>query len=298
MAAAVMAVVVWGLSSALIKQIEGLSGLGIACYRVWFGAVVVTALFLGSGRRITRELLRLSLLGGLAFTADLVLFFSAVQETTVANATILGALQPLLVLGIAGRMFGEPPRAVEIGWGAVAVGGTALVVLGGDGGGAASRHGDLLAVGALVAWTLYFVASKTARLRLTSFEYLTGMAIVAAVAIVPLPFLFEGTIGTTDTGGWLSIVFLALFNGLLGHFFMSYSHGHVTLLAVSLLTLGIPVIATAVAALWLDESLTLVQVGGMVVVLAALSLVSWSTARRAPALVADDARALEAAPHP
>jgi drug/metabolite transporter (DMT)-like permease len=59
----------------------------------------------------------------------------------------------------------------------------------------------------------------------------------------------------------------------------------VTLLAVSLLTLGIPVIAAAAAALWLDEPLTAVQVGGMAVVLAALSLVSWSTARRAPELI-------------
>lgn len=298
MAAAIVAVVVWGASSVLIKQVDGLNGLGVACYRVWLGAVVVTVAFVASGRRLSRQLLRLSLFGGLAFAADLVLFFSAVQETSVANATIVGALQPILVLGVAGRMFGEFPRAVEIGWGALAVAGTAIVVLGGDGGGAASRHGDLLAVGALVAWTLYFVASKTARQRLTSFEYLTGMAIVAAVAVLPLPFLFEGTLGSTDARGWITIVFLTLVNGLLGHFFMSYAHGHVTLLTVSLLTLAIPVVAAGAAAVWLDERLTAPQLGGMVVVLASLSLVSWSTARRVPALVAADAEALEAAPHP
>jgi drug/metabolite transporter (DMT)-like permease len=298
LASAAAAVVVWGASAVLLKQVEGLNGLGIAYYRVWLGAVLVSLVFVVQGGRITRRLLRLSLLGGLAFLTDLVLFFSAVQETSVANATVIGALQPILVLLVAARLFGETPRAVELGWGAVAIGGAALVVLGGDGGGANSLTGDLLAVGALVAWTAYFVFSKTARLDLTAFEYLTGMAIVAAVAVVPIPLLFPGTLGTTDATGWLTIVYITVINGLLGHFLMSWAHGHVTLLTLSLLTLGIPVCSAAAAALWIDEPLTLLQIGGMVVVLAALGLVSVSAARRSPEVVSADLDAIEAAPHP
>jgi drug/metabolite transporter (DMT)-like permease len=282
----------------LIKQVEDLDGLGLACYRIWMGAVLVSIAFVASGGRITRRLLRLSLLGGLTFGADIVLFFSAVRETSVANATVIGALQPILVLLVAARLFGETPRVVELVWGAVAIGGAALVVLGGDGGGANSLTGDLLAVGALVAWTGYFVFSKTARVALTAFEYLTGMAIVAAVAVVPIPLLFPGTLGTTDASGWLTIVYITVINGLLGHFLMSWAHGHVTLLTLSLLTLGIPVCSAAAAALWIDEPLTLLQIGGMIVVLAALGLVSASAARRSPEVVSADVDAIEAAPHP
>jgi drug/metabolite transporter (DMT)-like permease len=67
---------------------------------------------------------------------------------------------------------------------------------------------------------------------------------------------------------------------------------------VSLLTLGIPVISAAAAALWIDEPLTSAQIVGMVVVLGALALVSLSTARRSPELVEADLEAIEAAPHP
>jgi len=296
--AAVAAVTVWGASSVLIKGVEGLNGIGLACYRIWFGAVVVTMLFVASGGRVTRRLLRASLWGGLAFTVDLVLFFCAVQETSVANATIIGALQPLLVLAVANRLFGERARRPEIGWGAVAVAGTALVVVGGDGGGANSLGGDGLAVGALVAWTLYFVAAKSARQGLSAFAFLTGMSLIAAVAVVPLPFLFEGSLGTTDTSGWLTIAFIALVNGLLGHFLMSYAHGHVSLLTVSLLTLAIPVIGAGAAALFIDEPLTVLQVGGMTVVIAALATVTVSAARRSPELIETDMAALDAAPHP
>lgn len=295
---AVAAVTVWGASSVLIKGVEGLNGIGLACYRIWLGAAVVAVLFTASGGRITKELVRASLWGGLAFTADLVLFFCAVQETSVANATIIGALQPLLVLGVANRLFGERARAAEIAWGAVAVGGTVLVVVGGDGGGANSLGGDVLAVGALVAWTLYFVATKSARRKLDAFAYLTAMSLVAAVAVLPLPLLFEGSLGSTDADGWLTIVFIAVVNGLLGHFLMSYAHGHVSLLTVSLLTLAIPVIAAAAAAAVLDEPLTMLQVGGIAVVVVALSLVTVLTARHQSSVLRLEAAAVEAAAHP
>jgi drug/metabolite transporter (DMT)-like permease len=298
MASALTAVAVWGVSSVAIKQVEGLNGIGVACYRIWLGAAVVTAVYLVSGGRITRSLLRASFWGGLTFTVDLVLFFCAVQITSVANATIIGALQPVLVLVIAGPLFGERARASEVLWGGVAIAGTAIVVLGGDGGGANSLRGDLLAVGALFAWTAYFVCTKTARQTLSAFEFLTGMAVWSAVLVIPLPIIVEGSLGTTDLNGWIIIVYIAMVNGLLGHFLMAYAHGHVTLLTISLLTLAIPVFSAAAAAVFIDEPLTSVQMGGMVVVLSALAMVSLSAARRSSALVDDDLDALEAAPHP
>jgi drug/metabolite transporter (DMT)-like permease len=296
--AATTAVVVWGVSAVAIKQVEGLNGIGVACYRIWIGAVVVTLLFLATGGRFSRSLLRDSFLGGLTFTADLVLFFCAVQITSVANATIIGALQPVLVLVIAGPLFGERARVVEVLWGGVAIAGTAIVVLGGDGGGANSLRGDLLAIAALFAWTAYFVATKTARARLSAFEFLTGMAVWSAVLVVPLPLIVDGSLGTTDAAGWITIVYIAIVNGLLGHFLMAYAHGHVTLVTISLLTLAIPVFSAGAAALWIDEPLTLVQVAGMALVLGALAIVTISSARSRPALVDADLEAVEAAPHP
>jgi drug/metabolite transporter (DMT)-like permease len=294
----VASVVVWGASSVLIKQVEGLTGLAIACYRIWMGAAIGAVIFLAGGGRISRRLLRTSFWGGVTFTTDLILYFWAVQETSIANATVIGALQPILVVAVASRLFGERARRSDIGWGAVAVAGTALVVVGGDGGGANSVFGDALAVGALFAWTAYFVFSKAARQGLSAFEYVTGMAIVAGLVVLPFPLLFHSSFGATNTSGWLTILYIAVVNGLLGHFLMSFAHGHVTLLTMSLLTLAIPVLAAAAAAVWIDEPLTVLQVAGMTVVLAALAMVTLSTARRAPELALADVDALESAPHP
>ena len=143
------------------------------------------------------------------------------------------------------------------------------------------------------------MCTKTARQTLSAFEYLTGMAIVAAVAVVPLPLIVEGTLGTTDASGWIIIVYLAVVNGLLGHFLMAYAHGHVKLLTISLLTLAIPV-----------------SLGGGRGGVASTSRsrpcrwrhgdrarrarrgVAASTARRAPDLVDADLDAMGSLPHP
>jgi drug/metabolite transporter (DMT)-like permease len=98
--AAAASVVVWGMSSVLIKQVDGVSGIIISFHRLWIGAVLTTVAYLAAGGRITRRLLRVALPGGLAFGLDIVLFFTAVKETTVANATIIGALQLVLVLAL------------------------------------------------------------------------------------------------------------------------------------------------------------------------------------------------------
>jgi drug/metabolite transporter (DMT)-like permease len=253
--AAGAAVVVWGSSSVLVKNIEGLSGLVIGFHRMWIGAVLTVGAFLASGRRLSWRLLRVSCAGGVAFALDIVLFFSALKETSVANATIIGAMQPVLVLAVASRLFGERPHLRDAFWAAVAVAGAVIVVAGGPASGEASVRGDLLAVAALVAWTWYFIASKRARTQLGSFEYLAGLSIVAVV------------------------------NGALGHFLMNWAHAHVPIVVTSLLTLGIPVFATATAAIFIDEPVTLLQVFGMGVVIGALAVVVLHTSRRVPEIV-------------
>lgn len=297
-AAASLAVFVWGTSAVLVKEVEALDGIGISAYRLWIGAAFTSTLFLASGGRITWTLLRRSALGAVAFTADMVFFFGALRETSVVNATIIGALQPLLVLGVSNRLFGERPQRTDVLWGTVALVGVVVVVGGGDAGGAASLRGDLLAVGALVAWTAYFIASKSAREGLSSFEYLTGISVVAAVLIVPVALTISTPLGTPAGWDWGLLVLIAVINGAMGHFLMNWSHAHITLLATSLLTLGIPVVSAVTAALFLDEHLSALQVVGMVVVLGALAVVAVHGARAQQRTRRAEARAQAEAPEP
>jgi drug/metabolite transporter (DMT)-like permease len=281
--AAGASVMVWGASSVLIKQVHGVSGVAISFHRLWIGALLTGTVFLTSGGRFSRRLLRLALPGGIAFGLDICLFFTAVKETSVANATVIGALQPVLILAIAKRLFGETPRLTDAFWAAVAIAGAVIVVTGSTGSGEASRRGDLLAVAALFAWTWYFVASKRARVELSSLEYLAGLSLVATLAVTPVVLLSGERLAVPETSGWVTIVAIAIINGAVGHFLMNWAHAHVPIVVTSLMTLAIPVFATASAAVFIDESVTAAQVAGMVVVIAALSVVVARTSRAAPA---------------
>ena len=87
-------------------------------------------------------------------------------------------------------------------------------------------------------------------------------------------------------------------NGALGHFLMNWAHAHVDLVVTSLLTLAVPVVATAIAAWTLDEPVVALQVAGMAVVVVALGIVAVDGARRHPAIAAAEASATALVPDP
>ena len=274
-----VAVSVWGAAAVITRVVDQVNGLVLAFHRLWIGAVVTLVVFYLTGRRLTWTTLRRSIPGGLAFAGDIVLFFTALRHTTVANATVVGALQPALVMLVAGPMFGEPVTAGIVGWSIAAIIGVAIVVYGSSGAPVWSIGGDLLAVGALFAWTLYFIASKRVRRLVPPFDYLAAMLVIATVAVAPLALIFGGALdpGGIDSWGW--IVVLAVGSGGIGHLLINWAHDHVELTVMSLLTLAVPVFAVASAAIFLDESVTWVQVFGMLIVLGALSVVAVQASR-------------------
>jgi drug/metabolite transporter (DMT)-like permease len=272
-AAILVAVVAWGATTVIPPSIESVGGIAISFHRLWMFAVGATVILLLRGGRLSLRLLRLSLAGGLAFGLDVILFFSALKHTTVANATVVGALQPVLVFCFVGPLFGERVRARTVVWSGVAIAGVALVVFGSTDVPSWSPFGDLLAVAALFAFTWYFVASKQARTQLASFEYLTGMTVVAAVALVPVALLSGQRLAISSGGDWLLIALLGIVSGGIGHLAVNWAHAHVDLSLLSLLMLGIPVVAALSAAVFLDQPVTLGQGLGMAVVVFALGMV-------------------------
>ena len=277
-----LAVSVWGTAAVITRVVDQINGLVLAFHRLWIGALATVIVFYATGRRLSWRALRLSISGGVAFASDIVLFFTALRHTTVANATVVGALQPVLVMLVAGRMFGEPVTVGIVAWSMTAIAGVVVVVYGSSGAPTWSIAGDLLAFGALFAWTMYFIVSKQVRRELAPFEYLTAMMIVATIAVTPIALVFGGRIDPGGLDSWAWICLLAIGSGGIGHLVINWAHDHVDLTVMSLLTLAVPVFAVVSAALFLDEDVTWVQVLGMAIVLGALSVVAVSTAREVP----------------
>jgi drug/metabolite transporter (DMT)-like permease len=263
----------WGTASVLAKSADHVDGLTLAFHRLWVGALAMVVIYTFRGGRLRLRLLWAALPAGIAFAADIGLFFTAVKHTTVANATMISALQPALVLFVAGPLFGERVRRTDIWWTVIALVGVAIVVFGSSTTPAWSPFGDLMAVLCLFAWTAYFVFGKQARAHLDAVEFVTAMSVVAFVAIALVAVGTRHDLTVPDGGTWAVILALGLGTGLIGHFLINWAHGHAPLVLTSLLTLLIPVVAVAGAAAFLGEEVVAAQIVGAIVVLGALAVV-------------------------
>ncbi|MCB1010817.1 MAG: DMT family transporter [Microthrixaceae bacterium] len=268
------AVTMWGLGNVLVASIP-LNGLTIGVYRLGLGSLLYLGILYGQGARLTMNSFRYGVLGGIAFGADIATFFLAVRNTTVSVAVTISALQPVVIAGFAAITFGEKIRPRHILGTAVAVPAVALVAFSGPDSGGQSLFGNLMAVAALFAWSAYFIASKKAREKLPTMEYMTVMNMVAFVTVLAIAIPVGALWADSGEMSWKTA---ALIVGVVavpgtGHILMNWSHAHTTLMLTSLATLTMPVVSTLGAWLFLDQAVSTAQMIGIAVVLAVLAYV-------------------------
>lgn len=267
---ALVAVSTWGASSVIAKHVD-MGGLAIATYRFGAYGVVVALLMAARRNAITWRVMRASMAGGVALGLDVAFFFSAIKLTTVANATVIGALQPVVVAITANRFFGEIIRPRDIVLGLTAIVGASVVVLGAATDAPSDWRGDLLAVGALFAWSAYFIFARQAKGVITSNEYTVGAALWVAVINAPLALVFGQSMAWPTADSWLWLLVMAFGSGLLGHAAMNWSLQQIPLWLGSTFTLLVPLVSSTAAWFWFDEPITAVQVVAIGIVLGALT---------------------------
>lgn len=294
--AVLVAVVGWSFANVLVK-LTSTPGLTFTFYRLWLGALAMLIVLRVTGRRLTWRMVRASVLGGVLFGLDLALFISSLKATSVADVLVIQALQPALVLMVAGRLFGERVTRYDVVWTLVSVAGVVVVAIGSSGTPVWSAWGDLLSVAALLVWTGYFLVSKRARATVPATEYMTTVTIVGAIVATPVVLASGQPLGGVRWQDWAwLLVFLAAAQG--GHVLVAWAHAQVDVSISSLFVLAQPVIASVAALFILGEPLTIVEmVGGLVVVASVGAIVGRAAAasRREPG-EGDDIATAEVSP--
>lgn len=279
-AALVVTVVMWGMSAVAIKAISA-TGLVTALYRLWFVIPVFWLVMLWPPlrRQLDRRWLAASLVGGVLFGLHQILYFTSLKRTSVVNVSLIGALQPALVLLLAGRLFGERVTARAVAWAAVALAGTIVVVLGSAHAPGWSAGGDILAGCNLFAFTAYFLVSKRVRAVIGAWEYVIGMTTVAGFVMVAANLATAQDLSTPSGRDWALLIAIAIFPGTVGHVLSNWAHAHVPAFVASMILLAVPVVASVGAYVFLGERFTAIQAAGGVVVLAAIAMLVTSTSR-------------------
>lgn len=271
--AAAIAMVGWAASGVIAKGITELGTFAVVFWRMWIYAVIVILFLKIRGTPLRKDSLRISWKGGVSLGADIMLFFSALRLTTVANATVIGSCQPLIMLLIAGRIFGERPKRYDWILAIVAIGGVATVMFASTGVQGWSLSGDLLSVATVVAWTLYFVFSKLSSRKIESSQYTGATALICALFATPFALASGQLFDMPSTNAWIWLFVLSVGPGFTSHMLMNWALVRIPVWFGSTLTLGIPVTATVLAWVFLGEDVVALQFLGMGIVLFALAVI-------------------------
>jgi len=277
------AVSMWGFSNVLVKLAVG-APLVKSLYRLWFAVPFLWALALVSPsirRSLDRGWLRASLVGGTLFAIHQLCFFVGLQETSVANMTIIAALQPALVVFLAAYFFGEPVAWKALPFLATAFAGVAVVIVGSAPPPGGTGRGDLIAFANLFAFTTYFLASKRLRASVSAAAYTMGMTTVSALVMTVVVLTsFDGAVPLIRPRDALILLTVALLPGTIGHMLMNWAHLQSSAFVASAMILAVPVIASIAALFILGEPLSQAQIGGGAVALASVAAIVATAARQ------------------
>lgn len=247
--------------------------LSFAAYRLWMGVLVYVVVFAVTGRRLRWTTLRACAPGGAIFAIDIACSFLAFQLTSVANATIIGALAPVCISIGAARWFGERVGRRDRLFIAASFMGVAVVAIGSAGSPASGAWGDLFAGISVVSWTAYWLFSKRMRSGVGAMEYMASVMLVSAILMTAFALVSGQGLVPPRPSDWGWIWLVTLVPGMLGHLMVAWSHRHVEAWLGSLITQSQPIVGSLAAWAILDERLTTAVIIGGVMVLGSTAVV-------------------------
>ena len=273
--AVLLAVLAWGIGPLMVRDMS-VGGYTTAMFRMWLGA---PAMYLASrwwGNGVTWKSLKACFVPGCFFGASMVLGFMAVRATSIANATLIGALTPALILLGLNRLVGERSDLKRLPFALIAFAGLAMVILAGSSTDGASLRGDFLAAVNVTSFTVYFMILKRRRNEgIDGWSFLAGVFIVGAILITPVCLVMGDDTWQLTGRDWVLLLGMVLAPGWVGHGLISWASRHLPVTTTSLLTLGSPVVSVLGAWLIYDQQLGLVQVFGALLVIAGLAGTVW-----------------------
>ena len=206
---------------------------------------------------------------GVLFALDLAFWHLGIHRTTLANATLVGNCASFL-LPIYGFVITRtlPGRAASLALLCAAAGMGLLIGRSAD---VSVGHltGDLLCIGAGVAYAAYFIAIDRVRGTVAPLPLLALATTFGALALLPVAVL-TGPIWPHD---WTPLILLAIGSQVIGQGLIVFAVGYLPPMVVGLTLLVQPAIAATIGSWRYGEAIGPAELGGMALVAVALVLV-------------------------
>lgn len=209
-----------------------------------------------------------AVLGMVGYT---LLLYAALDTTSAVNASVISAINPAVIALAAVVVLGERIRRGGVLGIAISFVGVVIVVLLGGSGGISDVSvavGDLLILGAILAWTAYVIISR--RIETPPITATTVQVGMSALMLAPVMALV-GIQAQPSAEGWWGLAIIIVFPSALAYLLWNVA---VTQLGPSRtgVFLNLLPVFTAIIAVALGDALTVWQVIGGLIVLAGVYL--------------------------
>ena len=284
-AALLMMVIIWGTNFSVIKYaLREFSPITFNALRL----VLATAVFLVAIALVKRqknpftraEWMRIAFLGLIGHLLYQLAFLEGIARTSASNSALIFGVTPVMVALLSA--FAGHERVPALRWlgAALSFAGIVFVVGRHASIGGATFAGDVLVFVGMLCWSIYSVAAQPMLKRhspliVTGYSMAIGAALFALVALRAFGSTNWDTISATS---WLLMAassLLALAFAYMVWYTAVQRIGSSRTAIYSNLT---PIVAMTVAAIWLGEPITLVQLTGAALILSGLFLTRFAPA--------------------
>jgi drug/metabolite transporter (DMT)-like permease len=223
-------------------------------------------------KTLTRKHFGLALVAGLFYGLHFGAWVSSLTLTTVAASTTLVTTTPVL-LAIVGLVRGvdKPDRVI---WLSIAIALVGLLLIGSEDAhsGVDSLVGDVLAFLGACAMAGYMLTARSAGEQLDVWAFGGVACAVGAVLLLSSAAVAGISLAPANKTALMYIVLAAVIPQLVGHSLLTLALRKVKPSTVAMAVLGEPVGATAIAWLWMGETVSLLVALGCLVTLSAVAL--------------------------
>ena len=285
-ASAIAAFVIWGFFPLVLRTLHTHTAGEILYFRILFSLAILIVIigafmrrksnenriqFLSLSKTTQRNIIVLTLLGGLLLTVNWLVFIYVVNEVNIKTASFSYLICPVMTAGLGYLLLRE--RMVPIQWFAILLCALSCVLMG-------MNNVTELGYSLLIAFSyaLYLITQRKNQ----GFNRLIVLGVQVLFAFILLNFFFGKLVGTAevDMRFYLIVACIALFFTVLPLFLNLYALNKINAATIGILMYINPLINFMLAFFIVRETATAVQIAGYAVIALALVLFNYPLLKR------------------
>ncbi|SMC50688.1 DMT family transporter [Sporomusa malonica] len=279
-------IVFWGISFISIKiAVEEVPPVTMALLRFVIASVMLWVLLkkIEPDTKIEKaDIPKMILAGCLGITLYFYFENIGVKLTTAVNASLIVTIVPIIAIALDVVFFGAPVSPYKLAGIVIAVGGTYLSVTanGELDFNSANFIGNLLVVGAMLAWVFYTLVNKSLQNKYSGLYMTTYQTIIGTVFLLPLSLTEYSEWQVFSLTALWHILFLAIFCSVICYLLYMYALKHLDVAITTLYLNLVPVVGVMGGYFILGESVLPIQLVGGLLTLLAIVIINFERPRQ------------------